>query len=95
MNESYLEIVELENGEIVLRPVALEDDKEAEPLVVLKLSNTTKSYLKDNYFELAKHMFGAGIDYIYSDESMTNYSIDESDAFELDEELDDPNRIIH
>ena len=88
MNESYLEIVELENGEIVLRPVALSDENTEEPLVVLTMSKTTKAYLQDKYFELAKHMFGAGIDFIYSDDMI------ESDAFEL-EEFESTERTIH
>ncbi|MEP3351290.1 MAG: hypothetical protein ABJN96_15215 [Marinomonas sp.] len=68
MKESYLEIVELENGDIVLRP-ASEDGEETTPLATLQISDDTRSYLKDRYFELAKCMFHAGIDYVYSDES--------------------------
>lgn len=79
MNESYLEIVELDSGDIVLRPVALDEDKAEEPLVVLKMSQTTKEYLQDKYFDLAKHMFGAGIDFIYSG------NVVESDAFDMEE----------
>ncbi|MBJ7554156.1 hypothetical protein [Marinomonas spartinae] len=68
MKESYLEIVELDNGDIVLRP-ASEDGESVEPLATLVISDTTKSYLKERYFELAKCMFHAGIDFVYSDES--------------------------
>ncbi|MGR0279695.1 hypothetical protein ACUM5Y_11700 [Marinomonas dokdonensis] len=67
MKESYLEIVELDNGDIVLRP-ASEDGEETEPLATLQISDDTKSYLKERYFELAKCMFHAGIDFVYSDE---------------------------
>ena len=67
MNESYLEIVELENGEIVLRP-ANDEGVDSEPLAVLKISDTTKAYLQDRYFELAKRMFHAGIDFVYSED---------------------------
>lgn len=69
MKESYLEIVELENGDIVLRP-ASETGEDTEPLATLKISDETRSYLKDRYFDLAKCMFHAGIDYVYSDESI-------------------------
>ncbi|KZM45199.1 MAG: hypothetical protein ACPGUE_18900 [Marinomonas sp.] len=82
MNESYLEIVELENGEIVLRP-ASDEGVESEPLAVLKISDTTKAYLQDRYFELAKRMFHAGIDFVYSEdfpESEVHESHDENTA---------------
>lgn len=69
MKESYLEIVELDNGDIVLRP-ASEDGEEAEPLAILQLPEDTRSHLKERYFEMAKCMFHAGIDFVYSDESM-------------------------
>lgn len=66
MKDTYLEIVELENGEIVLRPAGEEEDKS--PIATLKISDDTKDLLKDKYFELAKCMFHAGIDYVYSDD---------------------------
>ncbi len=69
MKESYLEIVELDNGDIVLRP-ASEDGEETEPLAILQIPEDTRFYLKDRYFELAKCMFHAGIDFVYSDESV-------------------------
>ncbi|WP_394179369.1 hypothetical protein [Marinomonas posidonica] len=78
MKESYLEIVELENGDIVLRP-ANDSGEEAEPLATLKISDTTRSYLQDRYFELAKCMFHAGIDFVYSDESMADEGLDYMD----------------
>ena len=78
MKESYLEIVELDNGDIVLRP-ASEDGEETTPLATLQISDDTKSYLKDRYFELAKCMFHAGIDYVYSDESFFD---EDSEYFE-------------
>jgi hypothetical protein len=68
MKESYLEIVELDNGDIVLRP-ASEDGEETMPLATLQISDDTRSSLKDRYFELAKCMFHAGIDFVYSEET--------------------------
>ncbi|MFD1383829.1 hypothetical protein ACFQ45_10640 [Rhodanobacter aciditrophus] len=67
MKDTYLEIVELENGDIVLRP-ASEDEDDKTPLATLKISDDTKAFLKDRYFELAKCMFHAGIDYVYSED---------------------------
>lgn len=81
MKESYLEIVELDNGDIVLRP-ASENGEETTPLATLQISDDTRSYLKDRYFELAKCMFHAGIDYVYSDESFFN---EDSEYLENDE----------
>ena len=82
MKESYLEIVELDNGDIVLRP-ASEDGEETVPLATLQISDDTRSYLKGRYFELAKCMFHAGIDFVYSDDSL----FDEDDAFLEDEDF--------
>ncbi|MEL0613239.1 hypothetical protein [Marinomonas arenicola] len=67
MKESYLEIVELDNGDIVLRPVG-DEGETTEPLATLSISDDTKNYLKERYFELAKCMFHAGIDFVYSEE---------------------------
>jgi len=86
MNEVYLEIVELDNGEIVLRPVNADDE---EPLAVLKISEATKEYLQDKYFELAKHMFTAGIDFVYSDDFIGD------DIFETHDDVDRVSKIIH
>lgn len=66
MKDTYLEIVELENGEIVLRPAGEDDDKT--PIATLTISDDTKDFLKDRYFELAKCMFHAGIDFVYSED---------------------------
>jgi hypothetical protein len=88
MKESYLEIVELDNGDIVLRP-ASEDGEETVPLATLQISDDTRLYLKDRYFELAKCMFHAGIDFVYSDESVFD-----DDAEYLDEEEFRP-KILH
>ena len=66
MKDTYLEIVELENGEIVLRPAGEDDDKT--PIATLTISDDTKDFLKDRYFELAKCIFHAGIDFVYSED---------------------------
>lgn len=82
MKESYLEIVELDNGDIVLRP-ASEDGEETVPLATLQISDDTRSSLKDRYFELAKCMFHAGIDFVYSEESL----FDDDSDYLADEEF--------
>lgn len=79
MKEAYLEIVELDDGEIVLRP-ASEDGEETSALVTLKISDETKNYLQDRYFELAKCMFHAGIDFVYSDQATFGDDVDAVEA---------------
>ncbi|SBT18892.1 hypothetical protein MGA5115_03053 [Marinomonas gallaica] len=88
MKDTYLEIVELENGEIVLRPAGEDDDKT--PIATLTISDDTKDFLKDRYFELAKCMFHAGIDFVYSDDFD---GLDGSDSDVYDEEF--MPRILH
>ncbi|TDP00022.1 hypothetical protein [Marinomonas balearica] len=83
MKDAYLEIVELDNGDIVLRPVAEEGSEEAEkPLAVLQIPEDTRSLLNDRYFELAKRMFHAGIDYVYSDDFTDPMDMDMADEME-------------
>ena len=57
MSSSLLEIVELENGEIVLRYV---EDK-GEPLVTIRFSDESRSYVKQSSLDIAKVMIQAGI----------------------------------
>lgn len=80
MNEAYLEIVELDNGDIVLRPVH-EEGEATKPLAVLKISEDTRDFLQDRYFDLAKCMFHAGINFVYSDDFSDR---EFSDQFEHD-----------
>ncbi|RDL46026.1 hypothetical protein DN730_03005 [Marinomonas piezotolerans] len=87
MKDTYLEIVELDNGDIVLRPAG-EEEEEQKPLATLKISDDTKEFLKDRYFELAKCMFHAGIDYVYSED------FESSDGFDAHDEEFMP-RILH
>ena len=81
MNEAYLEIVELDNGDIVLRPVNTDENETSEPLAVLTISDDTKAFLQNRYFDLAKCMFHAGIDFVYS-EDFSEMSEDDHDMFD-------------
>ncbi|WP_263079396.1 hypothetical protein [Endozoicomonas sp. Mp262] len=56
MAAAFLEIVELSDGEIVLRR---SDDEE--PLLTLTFSEEAKSFLQGAHLEVAKVMFDAGI----------------------------------
>ena len=54
---SFLEIVELESGEVVLRRV----DGKGGPLVTIDFSEETKVFLNNQVIEIGKAMIGAGI----------------------------------
>ncbi|RRJ84658.1 hypothetical protein [Aestuariirhabdus litorea] len=56
MPASYLEIVELPTGEIVLQR---SDDEE--PLVTIDFSEEAKLFLQEGHVEVAKAMINAGI----------------------------------
>ncbi len=57
MPPSFLEIVELDDGEIVLQRA--EDD--SEPLVRICFSEESRFYMMDNALDVAKAMIQAGI----------------------------------
>ena len=57
MSSSFLEIVEMPNGDIVLQ----RSDDDAEPLVVIQFSEESRIYLMDGTLEVARAMIQAGI----------------------------------
>lgn len=57
MSSSFLEIVELPNGEIVLQRAG----EEGEPLVNIRFSEESLAYITDSYLDIAKVMIQAGI----------------------------------
>ena len=81
MSASFLEIVELTSGEIVLRR---SDDPDAEPLLTLKFSDEARSYLMQDYQKVAKAMFDAGMQELAE---VTNPHQNEEEAPE--------NRVLH
>jgi hypothetical protein len=56
-SSSLLEIVELEDGSVVLRRA----DGEGESLVQIQFSEETRAFLADASFDVAKVMIGAGV----------------------------------
>lgn len=58
MAASFLEIVELPTGEIVLRR---SDEENGEPLLTMKFSEEAKMYLEGEHLQVAKAMFDAGM----------------------------------
>ncbi len=76
---SLYEIVELANGDVVLRRV---DDESSEPLVQIHFSEESLHYLGESKFSVAKAMIEAGMDAASEEtqddeESMSN-SFDDS-----------------
>ncbi len=69
---SFLEIVELEDGKIVLR----RSDAEGEPLVKIEFSEDTRAFLTDATMDVAKAMIGAGIELV--SEMYDLYDIEDS-----------------
>ena len=57
MSSSFLEIVEMPNGDIVLQ----RSDADEEPLVVIQFSEESRVYLMDGTLEVARAMIQAGI----------------------------------
>ena len=58
MSASLLEIVDLGDGEIVLQRA----DDDSEPLVTIRFSDESRSYMMDSGLEIAKAMIQAGIE---------------------------------
>lgn len=58
MSSSLLEIVELEDGEIVLRRA----DEDSEPLLSIRFSKESGQHINEGRLEIAKAMIEAGMD---------------------------------
>ena len=56
---SFLELVELSNGDIALRN---NDDNNKEPMVVIRFSDATRQYLGDSVTDIARAMVQAGVE---------------------------------
>lgn len=56
MSASFLEIVELPSGEIVLRR---SDEDDAEPLITMTFSKEVLEFLQGEHFDVASAMFDA------------------------------------
>ena len=58
MSTSLLEIVQLSNGDIVLKRA----DEDGDPLISICFSSESKSYIGEASIDVAKAMFQAGIE---------------------------------
>ena len=83
MTSSFLEIVELANGDIVLQRA----EGEGEPLVVIQFSEESRVYLNDATLEVARAMIQAGI--------QAAASMAEQGELEIEEYEDNQPRILH
>ncbi len=83
MSSSFLEIVEMPNGDIVLQRA----DDDAEPMVVIQFSEESRIYLLDNTLEVARAMIQAGIQAVAD--------LSEGVEGELDDIVEEARRILH
>ena len=72
MSSSFLEIVELETGEVVLRRA----DGKGGPLVRIEFSEESKVFLNNQIMEVGKAMMGAGLSVV--GEMYDLYEMDEN-----------------
>ncbi|MCX2981433.1 hypothetical protein EYC98_11220 [Halieaceae bacterium IMCC14734] len=82
MSSSFLEIVELANGDVALQRA----EEDGEPLVVIQFSEESRVYLMDSSLEVARVMIQAGI--------QAAASMAEHEGLEL-EEADEVPRTVH
>ncbi len=72
MSSSFLEIVELETGEVILRRA----DGKGGPLVTIEFSEETKVFLNNQIIDVGKAMIGAGMSVV--GEMYDLYEMDET-----------------
>ncbi|MFK7730033.1 MAG: hypothetical protein AB8B48_00275 [Pseudomonadales bacterium] len=92
MPSSFLEIVELPNGEIVL----LRADGEGEPLVNIRFSEESKTHMPEARLEIARAMIQAGIEtaVMLSEENEDGPGDLRGAFIEEDEDTSEP-RVLH
>jgi len=73
VSSSFLEVVELSDGEIVLQQA---DDPDSEPLVTIRFSDESRAYMMDACIDVAKVMIQAGI----------QAAVQISDQYDVDDE---------
>lgn len=83
MSSSFLEIVEMANGDIVLQ----RSEEDSEPLVVIQFSEESRVYMMDATLEVARAMIQAGIQAAAQMADQGELELEESDT--------DHSRIIH
>lgn len=88
LTSSFLEIIELPNGDIVLKRA----DSDDEPLVNIHFSDESKHYMPDSKLEIARVMIQAGIEAA----AEINAAEHQLAAEELEQEEEAPrHRVLH
>lgn len=90
---SFLEIVELVNGDIVLQRA----DGEGDALMTIHFSDESKNYLPEGRLEVARAMIHAGIETASQLEIVRSESGEKNDGHESDARLTDDaeSRVLH
>ncbi|MCP8898812.1 hypothetical protein [Gilvimarinus xylanilyticus] len=85
MSASLYEIVELANGEVVLQRA----DEEGEPLLSIKFSTESQSFMREGKFDIAKAMIEAGMEAAgdLADAEPEDFAADSDDALYADRTL--------
>jgi hypothetical protein len=83
VSSSFLEIVEMPNGDIALQ----RSDDDGEPMVIIQFSEESRVYLMDGTLEVARVMIQAGI--------QAAAQLAEQSEIELGEFADESSRILH
>lgn len=88
MPSSLIEIVQMPNGEIVVRRVDEDNDndKQSEPLAHIRFSDEAKEFMGDALMEVARAMVHAGIECVseileeYSEEELETEATEEPES---------------
>ena len=87
MSASFLEIVQLPNGDIALQ----RGDHEGEPLISISFSEESADYIGDAKLDIAKAMIQAGIQAV----AQLELSAEEEQGFDDDGEPTAQPRLLH
>lgn len=89
---SFLEIVELVNGDIVLQRA----DGKGEAFMTIRFSDESRAYLPEGRLEVARAMIHAGIETASQMEFATSDDTDNTDSFDNIEQEDlSEQRVLH
>lgn len=95
---SFLEIVELVNGDIVLQRADSEGEGEGDALMTIKFSEESKAYMPNGRLEVARAMIHAGIE-TASQMQLVKPEYDDNDSsdgdFQNDSDDNKGARILH
>jgi hypothetical protein len=83
VSSSFLEIVEMPNGDIVLQRA----DDDGEPMVLIQFSEESRIYLMDGTLEVARAMIQAGI--------QAAAQLAEQGEIDLGDFADESSRVLH